>query len=164
GDPYAPGSIEPDEECIAVTRVLTRGLEAPDPDLEAALKERLNDVEQALEKAVRSDTDFVTEAASYLMAAGGKRFRPLLVLLSGYFGDPTDPRLVLGATAIEITHLATLYHDDVIDEAQTRRGRTSVNARWDSTVAILTGDFMFARDSGIYAMPAPGVTDALRGT
>ena len=98
-----------------MTRSLTRGLEAPDRALEAELRVRLNDVEASLEKAVRSDTDFVTDAASYLLAAGGKRFRPLLVLLAGHFGDPTDPRLIQGATAIEITHLATLYHDDVID-------------------------------------------------
>jgi heptaprenyl diphosphate synthase len=132
-----------------VTRAETRGLEAPDRALERELQARLNDVEASLEKAVRSDTDFVTDAASYLVAAGGKRFRPLLVLLSGYFGDPTDPRLIQGAAAIEITHLATLYHDDVIDEADTRRGRATVNARWDNTVAILTGDFLFARASEI---------------
>src|SRR6266704_4548738 len=121
-----------------MTRAEIRGLEAPDQALELEIRARLNDVEEALEKAVRSDTDFVTEAASYLVAAGGKRFRPLLVLLSGYFGDATDPRLIDGATAIELTHVATLYHDDVIDEATTRHGVPAVNARWDNTVASLT--------------------------
>src|SRR5438067_3464800 len=120
-----------------MTRAEVLGLAIRDTTLEAEIRGRLAEVEASLEKAVRSDTDFVTEAASYLVAAGGKRFRPLLVLLSGYFGDPSDPRLIQGATAIEITHLATLYHDDVIDEADTRRGRPSVNARWDNTVAIL---------------------------
>jgi len=93
----------------------------------------------------------VTEAATSLVRAGGKRFRPMLVLLGGYFGDPTDPRLIQGATAIEIVHLATLYHDDVVDEADSRRGRSSVNAAWGNTVAILTGDFLFARASEISA-------------
>jgi heptaprenyl diphosphate synthase len=117
-----------------------------------------------LEKVVRSDTDVVTETASYLVAAGGKRFRPMLVLLSGYFGDATDPRLVQGATAIEVTHLATLYHDDVIDEADTRRGRPSVNARWGNNVAILTGDFLFARASEISSELGTEVTRLLART
>jgi heptaprenyl diphosphate synthase len=134
-----------------VTRALIQGLEAPDQRLEHELRARLNDVEAMLEKSVRSDTGLVSDAASYLVAAGGKRFRPMLVLLSGDFGDPTDPRLTQGATAIEIVHLATLYHDDVIDEADTRRGRPTVNARWDNTVAILTGDFLFARASEMSA-------------
>jgi heptaprenyl diphosphate synthase len=86
------------------------------------------------------------------------------VLLSGYFGDPSDPRLIQGATAIEITHLATLYHDDVIDEADTRRGRPSVNARWDNTVAILTGDFLFAKASEISSDLGTEVTRLLART
>jgi heptaprenyl diphosphate synthase len=134
-----------------VTRAATAGLEAPDPVLERELGARMDDVEAALEKAVRSDTEFVTEAASYLVNAGGKRFRPLLVLLSGYFGDPSDPRLTQGACAIELVHLATLYHDDVVDEARERRGRPSVNAQWGNNIAILTGDFLFARASELAA-------------
>ncbi len=147
-----------------MTRAQTRGLEAPDPALEEELRARLNDVEATLEKTVRSDTEFVTEAASWLVAAGGKRFRPMLVLLSGYFGDPTDPRLVQGAAAIELTHLATLYHDDVVDEADTRRGRPSVNAQWGNNVAILTGDFLFARASEISAELGTEVSKLLART
>jgi heptaprenyl diphosphate synthase len=147
-----------------MTRAQTRGLEVPDPGLEERIRIRLNDVEVMLEKSVRSDTEVVSETASYLVAAGGKRFRPMLVLLSGYFGDPTDPRLVQGATAIEITHLATLYHDDVIDEADTRRGRPSVNAKWGNNVAILTGDFLFARASEISSELGTEVTRLLART
>ena len=147
-----------------MTRAQTQGLEVPDPGLEEKIRIRLNDVEALLEKSVRSDTEVVTETASYLVAAGGKRFRPMLVLLSGYFGDPTDPRLVQGATAIEITHLATLYHDDVIDEADTRRGRPSVNAKWGNNVAILTGDFLFARASEISSELGTEVTRLLART
>src|SRR5207302_9067682 len=88
----------------------------------------------------------------------------LLVLLSGYFGDATDPRLIQGATAIELTHLATLYHDDVVDEADTRRGRPSVNAKWGNNVAILTGDFLFARASDISAELGTDVSRLLART
>jgi heptaprenyl diphosphate synthase len=128
-----------------MSRQLVPGLEAPDVELERDVRGRLEEVEAALEKAVRADSDLLAETSSYLLAAGGKRFRPMLVLLSGYFGDPADPRLIPGSVAIELVHLATLYHDDVIDEADARRGIPSVNARWDNTVAILTGDYLFAR-------------------
>jgi heptaprenyl diphosphate synthase len=132
-----------------MSRRVIPGLEAPDPTLETQLRRRLDDVERALEKAVRAESDMLAETASYLLAAGGKRFRPMLVLLSGYFGDPADPRLVPGSVAIELVHAATLYHDDVIDEAESRHGVVSVNARWNNTVAILTGDYLFARASEI---------------
>jgi heptaprenyl diphosphate synthase len=135
----------------AVTRAETRGLEATDPVLEAELRARLNDVEAALEKAVRSDTDQLTAAASYLLATGGKRFRPMLVVLGGHFGDPMDPRLIPGAAAIELTHVATLYHDDVMDEAEYRHGVPSVNVRWGNNLAILAGDYLFARASEMSA-------------
>ena len=134
-----------------MTDAQVKGLAIQDGTLEAEIRPRLEEVEAGLEKAVRSDSDFVTEAATSLVRAGGKRFRPMLVLLGGYFGDPTDPRLVKGAIASEIVHLATLYHDDVVDEADSRRGRSSVNATWGNTVAILTGDFLFARASEISA-------------
>jgi heptaprenyl diphosphate synthase len=124
-----------------------RHVRAPDDRLEEDLRARLEEVEDALKAAVTSDLPLVSDAAGYLLAAGGKRFRPMLVLLGGRFGQPRGPRLVPAAVAIELTHLATLYHDDVIDEAGDRRGIASANARWDNTVAILTGDFLFARAS-----------------
>jgi len=125
-------------------------LEAPDETLEAEVRGRLDLVEEALEKSVRVESSgLLSETSSYLIAAGGKRFRAMLVLLAGYFGDPSDPRLIPGSVSIELVHLATLYHDDVIDEAEARRGAPSANLRWDNTVAILTGDFLFARASEI---------------
>src|SRR5580765_4551501 len=132
-----------------MTRAEIPGLQAPDPVLEAELRARLDLVERALEKAVVADYDLMTQAAGHLLRAGGKRFRPMLVVLSGYFGDPADSRLVPGAVAIELTHVATLYHDDVIDEAERRHGVRSVNAQWGNNVAILSGDFLFARASEI---------------
>jgi heptaprenyl diphosphate synthase len=111
----------------------------------------LEKVESVLRESVASSEPLVHEAAAHLLTAGGKRFRPMLVLLCGHLGNPADERLVSCAAAIELTHLATLYHDDVMDEAAIRRGAPSANARYDNTVAILTGDFLFARSSGIAA-------------
>ena len=118
-----------------MSRRVIPGLEAPDAALEADIRARLDQVEQALEKSVRVESSgLLSETSSYLIAAGGKRFRAMLVLLAGYFGDPTDPRLIGGSVSIELVHLATLYHDDVIDEADSRRGAPSANMRWDNTV------------------------------
>lgn len=133
-----------------MSRRVIPGLEPPDPVLEAEVRTRLDHVEEALRKAVRVESSgLLADTSSYLLAAGGKRFRAMLVLLSGYFGDPEDPRLVLGSVAIELTHAATLYHDDVIDEADTRHGVPAASVRWDNTVAVLTGDYLFARASEI---------------
>jgi heptaprenyl diphosphate synthase len=147
-----------------MTRGTARGLEAPDPVLEAQIRAGLDQVETALEKAVRADYELLGEAASYVLSAGGKRFRPMLVLLSGHFGDPSDPRLVHGAVAIELTHVATLYHDDVMDEAEFRHGVPSVNSKWDNSVAILSGDFLFAKASELSADLGAEVTRLLART
>ena len=92
----------------------------------------------------RARTAYVSDAAGHLMRPGGKRFRPLLVLLAAEAGDTPDADEVLAAACVvELTHVASLYHDDVMDEAALRRGADSANARWDNHVAILTGDFLF---------------------
>ena len=103
--------------------------------------------------------ELFTEASRASIEAGGKRFRALLVLLAAQFGDPKDPRVIQAAVAIELTHLATLFHDDVMDEAEVRRGHPSANSRWSNSVAILTGDFLFAQASLILAGLGP---DAVR--
>lgn len=131
------------------------GLPLPDQDLEASLADGLARVEEGLRAAVASDDPFVANASRYLVEAGGKRFRPLLVLLAAQFGDPDAWGVVPAGVVVELTHLATLYHDDVMDEAQLRRGAQSANSRWDNTIAILTGDFLFARSSGILADLGP---------
>lgn len=126
-----------------------------DPALESAVRSGLSAVEAMLQESVKSDFPFVTETSRHLVDAGGKRFRPLLVLLAAQFGDPGAPGVVPSAVVVELTHLATLYHDDVMDEADLRRGAVSANARWDNTIAILTGDFLFARASDILADLGP---------
>jgi heptaprenyl diphosphate synthase len=134
------------------------GLALPvlDEALAARLKARLVEVEEALSGHIRSEADFVTEAARHLMDAGGKRFRPLLVLLAAETGpDAASPEVIDAACVVELTHLASLYHDDVMDEAALRRGADSANARWDNHVAILTGDWLFSKSSELTAALGP---------
>ena len=120
-------------------------------EIQARVRAGLAQVEEALRDAVATADPFVQEAAGYLLAAGGKRLRPTLVLLAGHTGDPANPRLVGAAVAIELTHLSSLYHDDVVDEAEVRRGASSANARYGNKVAVLTGDYLFARASEVTA-------------
>lgn len=135
---------------------LSRRTPLPDPPANAGedaldVSDVLTEVEVRLRGQVASSSRFVEDAARYLMDAGGKRFRPLLVALCANFGDPADPRIPDAGVVVELVHLATLYHDDVIDEATVRRGTASANLRWDNTVAILTGDYLFARASELSA-------------
>ncbi|MEP7090361.1 MAG: polyprenyl synthetase family protein [Nocardioidaceae bacterium] len=118
-----------------------------DDALDARLRAQFALVEARLEREIRSEAPFVTEAARHLLHAGGKRFRPALVLLAAEVGDPSAAGVVTAACVVELTHLASLYHDDVMDEADLRRGAESANSRWDNHVAILTGDFLFAKSS-----------------
>ncbi len=129
------------------------------PALEATLVSQMLQVEALLLSHTKSDYPFVDETAHHLVAAGGKRLRPLLTLLTAQFGDPTGQGVIAAAVACEITHLATLYHDDVMDEASLRRGVESANMRWGNTIAILTGDFLFAKSSDLLADLGP---DAVR--
>lgn len=131
------------------------GLTAIGGDLEQVLQKGLENVEELLRISVASDFEFVGQASRHLVEAGGKRFRPLLTLLAAQLGDPDAPGVVPSAVVVELTHLATLYHDDVMDEADVRRGAPSANSRWDNSVAILTGDFLFARASDLLADLGP---------
>ncbi|MEU5282474.1 polyprenyl synthetase family protein [Streptomyces sp. CA-278952] len=131
------------------------GLHVRDQALEADVQSGLAAVEAGLLEATKSDVPFITDAAQHLLRAGGKRFRPLLVMLASQFGDPGAPGVVPAAVIVELTHLATLYHDDVMDEADVRRGVPSANTRWGNSVAVLTGDFLFARASHILADLGP---------
>ena len=131
------------------------GVRFDDAELEASVRADLASIEAALIESVASNDDFVGTAARYLVEAGGKRFRPLLCVLAAHFGAADRPEIVPASVVVELTHLATLYHDDVMDEASVRRGEASANARWDNTVAILTGDFLFSRASNLLADLGP---------
>ncbi|MGL5827260.1 MAG: polyprenyl synthetase family protein [Nocardioides sp.] len=123
-----------------------------DVGLASRLQGRLDLVEAELTRHVQSRSRFVSDAASHLLDAGGKRIRPLLVLLAAEAGvHPDVSDVITAACVVELTHLASLYHDDVMDEAALRRGADSANARWDNLVAILTGDFLFSKSSELTA-------------
>ncbi|SHL14166.1 heptaprenyl diphosphate synthase [Pseudonocardia thermophila] len=143
-----------------MTSSAVAGVELGDPQLAAAVGAGLAEVEELLHQEVRSDFEFVTETSLHLIDAGGKRFRPLFTLLAAHVGPrPTAPEVITAAAAVEMVHLATLYHDDVMDSATMRRGAQSANVRWDNSVAILTGDFLFAHASRLLAGLGP---DAVR--
>lgn len=113
--------------------------------------EELDRTESMLLDAVVSEDDYLTKIAQHLLLAGGKRFRPLLALLAAEFGTSRDDRRLQAGVSVELIHVGSLYHDDVIDEADTRRGAPSVNVNWSNTVAILAGDFLMARASEMAA-------------
>jgi heptaprenyl diphosphate synthase len=125
------------------------------PELDQQLVVALGEVEVALLESVATADRLVNETASHLVKAGGKRFRPLVTMLAAQFGDPAAPGVVPAAVVVELTHLATLYHDDVMDEAPMRRGADSANSRWGNSIAILTGDYLFARASDVLADLGP---------
>ncbi|MFF5172731.1 polyprenyl synthetase family protein [Micromonospora sp. NPDC000089] len=131
------------------------GVHLADPRVEASVLGLLDSVEAELWAGVSSADPLITEAARHLMEAGGKRFRPLLVTLGAQFGDPERQQVVPAAVVMELTHLATLYHDDVMDEAAVRRGAPSANSRWTNSVAILVGDYLFARAADLAADLGP---------
>lgn len=123
-----------------------------DPEFTETVTRILERVEERLAEAALAETGFVTEAAQHIINAGGKRFRPLLVVLASLLTPGTDEETTIRAALVmELTHVASLYHDDVMDEAQLRRGAPSANQRWDNTIAILVGDFLFSRASSIVA-------------
>ncbi len=135
------------------------GLPIGDEALAAEVTAGLERVEDLLRQEVHSDYRFVADTSLHLIEAGGKRFRPLLTLLAAQCAGGTSEDVVVAATSVELVHLATLYHDDVMDEAVLRRGAQSANARWDNTVAILTGDYLFAHASRLVSQLGP---DAVR--
>jgi heptaprenyl diphosphate synthase len=122
-------------------------LPVTDEDLRQRLVHGMVTVEERLEREIRSEADFITEACRHLLHAGGKRFRPMLVLLAAEAGEGINEDVLTAACVVELTHLASLYHDDVMDEAELRRGADSANARWDNHVAILAGDWLFSKSS-----------------
>lgn len=108
---------------------------------------RLEEVEGRLLEVSTSLDPYMTQISQHLLRAGGKRLRPLLALLAAKLGSAHDRRAVEAAAAVELIHVGSLYHDDVIDESDTRRGGPSVNANWNNTLAVLAGDFLISRAS-----------------
>lgn len=135
--------------------ISTIGIPGMAPALDAELTARMQEVEALLLTHIQGKYPLVEEASRHLVSAGGKRLRPLLTLLASYYGDKSKTGIIESAAVCELTHVATLYHDDVMDEAPLRRGVESANNRWGNTVAILTGDYLFAKVSALLADIGP---------
>ena len=131
------------------------GIPNLDKALEASLLTDMARVEELMRSHIKGDYPLVIETSRHLVEAGGKRLRPLLTLLAAQFGDPNNYDIVKAAVCCELTHLATLYHDDVMDDAVLRRGVISANKKWDNAVAILTGDYLFSKVSDMLADIGP---------
>jgi heptaprenyl diphosphate synthase len=122
-------------------------------------------IEQLMETELRGSDDLMTEAVLHLFEAGGKRFRPLFTVLSAQLGPrPDADEVTIAGAVIELVHLATLYHDDVMDEAQVRRGAPSANVRWGNNVAILAGDYLFATASRLVSRLGPNAVRIIAET
>ena len=111
--------------------------------------ENMEEVEKRLLQVTISDNKYLTDIAQHLISAGGKRFRPLVSLLAGEIGNKNYDKIIDAAVSVELIHLGSLYHDDVIDNSAKRRGVETANIKWDSTLAILGGDFLMAKASEV---------------
>nr|WP_246046085.1 polyprenyl synthetase family protein [Rarobacter faecitabidus] len=126
-----------------------------DPDLARRTLDRLAIVEERLRAAAANADSLADQTSRHLVEAGGKRLRPVLALLAAEFGEADREQVVDVAVTVELTHLASLYHDDVMDSAPVRRGAPSAHEVWGNSVAILTGDLLFARASLTVAKLGP---------
>jgi heptaprenyl diphosphate synthase len=131
------------------------GIPNLDKALEASLLADMARVEELMRSHIKGDYPLVIETSRHLVEACGKRLGPLLTLLAAQFGDPSNYDIIKAAVCCELTHLATLYHDDVMDDAVLRRGVISANKKWDNAVAILTGDYLFSKVSDMLADIGP---------
>ncbi|MEE2031942.1 polyprenyl synthetase family protein [Rhodococcus chondri] len=148
-----------------VSSTVIAGVELGDPALAEIVRSGLAEVEELLVEELSDGEDFLTEAALHLAKAGGKRFRPLFTVLTAQLGpNPTDPSIVTAATVVELVHLATLYHDDVMDEATMRRGAPAANVRWNNSIAILAGDYLFAHASRLVSTLGPSAVQIIAET
>ena len=134
---------------------MSLGIPGVESKLAAEIERVLNEVEELLASHIKGDYPLVVETSRHLVEAGGKRFRPMLTILASYFGTGPNQKVIESAVVCELTHVATLYHDDVMDEAPLRRGVPSANSRWGNTVAILTGDYLFSKASDLLADLGP---------
>ena len=139
---------------------MVAGVDFGDPVFAESVRDGVGRIEEMIATELRSGDELMTEAVLHLFEAGGKRFRPLFTVLSAQIGpDPDAWEVTVAGSVIELVHLATLYHDDVMDEAQMRRGVPSANARWGNNIAILAGDYLFATASRLVSQLGP---DAVR--
>jgi heptaprenyl diphosphate synthase len=132
------------------------GVDFGDAEFAQSILDRVARVEALMEEELGKADELMAAAVQHLFRAGGKRFRPLFTVLSASVGPEPDAwQVSVAGAVIEMVHLATLYHDDVMDEAQVRRGAPSANARWSNNIAILAGDYLFATASRLVSRLGP---------
>ncbi|KQU04143.1 geranylgeranyl pyrophosphate synthase [Rhodococcus sp. Leaf7] len=154
-----------DTSAGTTSSTVVAGVDLGDADFAATVRTSMAEIEDLLVRELSDGEDFLTEAALHLAKAGGKRFRPLFTVLTGQLGpNASSPDIVTAATVLEMVHLATLYHDDVMDEAAMRRGVESANARWGNSVAILAGDYLFAHASRLVSTLGPSAVRTIAET
>ena len=144
---------------------MVAGVDFGDAAFATNVRDGVARIEQLMETELRGSDDLMTEAVLHLFEAGGKRFRPLFTVLSAQLGPrPDADEVTIAGAVIELVHLATLYHDDVMDEAQVRRGAPSANVRWGNNVAILAGDYLFATASRLVSRLGPNAVRIIAET
>ncbi|UOE54219.1 heptaprenyl diphosphate synthase component II [Bacillus sp. CMF12] len=109
------------------------------------LNSDLTVIENELEETIKAESPLLHQASLHLLQAGGKRIRPVFVLLAAKFGEYDINKIKNVAVSLELIHMASLVHDDVIDDAELRRGQPTIKAKWDNKIAMYTGDYIFAR-------------------
>ncbi|HMZ14579.1 MAG TPA: polyprenyl synthetase family protein [Mycobacterium sp.] len=145
---------------MSTPATVVAGVDFGDPVFAQSVRDAVGRIEELMSTELRGGDELMTEAVVHLFEAGGKRFRPLFTVLSAQIGPRPDCwEVTVAGAVIELVHLATLYHDDVMDEAQLRRGAPSANARWGNNIAILAGDYLFATASRLVSQLGP---DAVR--
>jgi heptaprenyl diphosphate synthase len=145
---------------MSTPATVVAGVDLGDPAFATRVRDGLARIENLMESELTQGDEIIRDAVLHLFRAGGKRFRPLFTVLSAQLGpDPDAWQVTVAGAVIEMVHLATLYHDDVMDEAQVRRGAASANARWSNNIAILAGDYLFATASKLVSRLGP---DAVR--
>lgn len=135
---------------------MVAGVDFGDADFAEKVRDGVAKIERLMDTELRSADAIMTDSLTHLFKAGGKRFRPLFTVLSAQIGpNPDATEVTIAGAVIELVHLATLYHDDVMDEAEVRRGAPSANVRWGNNVAILAGDYLFATASRLVSRLGP---------
>jgi len=145
---------------VRTPATVVAGIDFGDAAFAATVRDGVGRIEQLMDTELHSADAVMTDSLTYLLKAGGKRFRPLFTVLAAQIGpDPEAAEVTIAGAVIELVHLATLYHDDVMDEAEVRRGTPTANVRWGNNVAILAGDYLFATASRLVSRLGP---DAVR--
>jgi len=141
------------------------GVDLGDPAFATRVRDGLARIEDLMDTELGKGDEIIRDAVLHLFRAGGKRFRPLFTVLSAQLGpDPDAWQVTVAGAVIEMVHLATLYHDDVMDEAQVRRGAPSANIRWSNNIAILAGDYLFATASRLVSRLGPNAVRVIAET